>query len=256
MLGPFSYVAPPETPTASGAISRDPGPPEAPPVAIELLCRKIGMTRIYDEAGMAIPVTVLEAGPNFVVQKKSVESDGYTALQLGFGEKRRKVTTKPMLGHFDKAKVAPQRHLHESLVTADEAAGFEVGGEVKADVFAEGQIVDVIATSKGRGFQGVVKRHHFSMQKWTHGTHEGFRSPGSIGPGTWPAHVIKGLRMAGHMGNEQVTIRNLVVARVDTERNVILVRGAVPGPNDGLVRVRSAIKQPRAKKQPSGGKKK
>jgi len=227
-------------------------------MAIELLCRKIGMTRIYDEAGMAIPVTVLEAGPNFVVQKKTDESDGYTALQLGFGEKRRKVTPKPMLGHFDKAKVAPQRHLHESKVTAEEAAGLEVGAELKADVFAEGQMVDVIGTSKGRGFQGVVKRHHFSMQKWTHGTHEGFRSPGSIGPGSYPAHVIKGLRMSGHMGSEQVTVRNVVVARVDAARNVILVRGAVPGANDGLVRVRPATKPPRAKKQPagSGGKKK
>jgi large subunit ribosomal protein L3 len=227
-------------------------------MAIELLCRKIGMTRIYDETGAAIPVTVLEAGPNFVVQKKTEESDGYTALQLGFGERRRKVTTKPQLGHFDKAKVAPQRHLHESRVTPEEAAAYDAGAEVKADVFQAGQIVDVIGTSKGRGFQGVVKRHHFSMQKWTHGTHEGFRSPGSIGPGTWPAHVIKGLRMAGHMGNEQVTVRNVVVVRVDADRKLLMVRGAVPGPNDGVVRVRTAIKPPRAKQVPggSGGKKK
>lgn len=223
-------------------------------MAIELLCRKIGMTRIYDENGTAIPVTVLQAGPNFVVQKKTAESDGYTALQLGFGERRRKVTPKPLLGHFDKAKVAPQRHLHESRVTEEEAAAFEPGAEVKADVFSAGQVVDVIGTSKGRGFQGVVKRHHFSMQKWTHGTHEGFRSPGSIGPGSFPGHVIKGLRMAGHMGNEQVTVRNVVIARVDAARNVILVRGAVPGPNDGLVRVRPAIKPQRAKKTPGGKK--
>ena len=223
-------------------------------MAIELLCRKIGMTRIYSESGEAIPVTVLEAGPNFVVQKKTDESDGYTALQLGFAEKRRKVTAKPMLGHFDKAKVAPQRHLHESRVSADEAAQYEAGGEVKADVFAVGQIVDVVGTSKGRGFQGVVKRHHFSMQKWTHGTHEGFRSPGSIGPGTWPAHVIKGLRMAGHMGNEQVTIRNIEVVKVDAAKNLLMVRGAVPGPNDGVVRVRAAIKPQRPKQEPGGKK--
>lgn len=210
-------------------------------MAIELLCRKIGMTRIFDEKGEAIPVTVLEAGPNFIVQKKVDATDGYTALQLGFAEKRRKVTTKPQLGHFDKAKVAPQRHLHESRVSAEDAAKYEVGQELRADVFTAGQVVDVIGTSKGRGTAGVVKRHHFSMQKWTHGTHEGFRSPGSIGPGTWPAHVIKGLRMAGRMGNEQVTIRNLVIARVDLEANRILIRGAVPGANDGLVRVRAAI---------------
>jgi len=210
-------------------------------MSIELLCRKIGMTRIFDEKGEAVTVTVLTAGPNYVVQKKTEDTDGYVALQLGFGEKRRKVTTKPQLGHFDKAKVAPQRHLHESRVSADDAAKYEVGQELRADVFTAGQIVDVIGTSKGRGTAGVVKRHHFSMQKWTHGTHEGFRSPGSIGPGTWPAHVIKGLRMAGRMGNEQVTVRNLVIARIDLDANRILVRGAVPGANDGLVRVRAAI---------------
>lgn len=224
-------------------------------MAIELLCRKIGMTRIYDESGESIPVTVLEAGPNFVVQKKSDESDGYTALQLGFMEKRRKVTTRPQLGHFDKAKVAPLRHLHESRVPEDVAGGYETGGEVKADVFAKGQIVDVIGTSKGRGTQGVVKRHHFSMQKWTHGTHEGFRSPGSIGPGSYPGHVRKGLKMAGRMGNEQVTVRNVEVVKVDAKKNLLMVRGAVPGPNDGVVRVRAAIKPPRPKQTQPGGKK-
>lgn len=210
-------------------------------MAIELLCRKLGMTRIFAEKGEVITVTVLAAGPNYVVQKKVDDTDGYTALQLGFAEKRRKVTTKPQLGHFDKAKVAPQRHLHESRVSAEDAAKYEVGQELRADVFTVGQVVDVIGTSKGRGTAGVVKRHHFSMQKWTHGTHEGFRSPGSIGPGTWPSHVIKGLRMAGRMGNEQVTVRNLIVARIDLEENRILIRGAVPGANDGLVRVRAAI---------------
>ncbi|MCU0670128.1 MAG: 50S ribosomal protein L3 [Myxococcota bacterium] len=210
-------------------------------MSIELLCRKIGMTRIFDEKGEAVTVTVLTAGPNYVVQKKTEDTDGYVALQLGFGEKRRKVTTRPQLGHFDKAKVAPQRHLHESRVSAEDAAKYEVGQELRADVFTAGQTVDVIGTSKGRGTAGVVKRHHFSMQKWTHGTHEGFRSPGSIGPGTWPAHVIKGLRMAGRMGNEQVTVRNLVIARIDLDANRILIRGAVPGANDGLVRVRAAI---------------
>jgi large subunit ribosomal protein L3 len=210
-------------------------------VAIELLCKKLGMTRIFTEKGEAIPVTVLEAGPNVVVQKKTTQTDGYDALQLGFGERRRKRTTKAMLGHFEKAKVAPLRHLHESRVGAEDAGKYEAGHTVKVDVFTQGQRVDVIGTSKGRGMAGVVKRHHFSMQKWTHGTHEGFRSPGSIGPGTWPAHVIKGLRMAGHMGNEQVTTRNVEVVRVDADKNLLLIRGSVPGATDGIVRVRTAV---------------
>ncbi len=210
-------------------------------MAIELLCKKLGMTRIFTEKGEAIPVTVLEAGPNVVVQKKTTATDGYDALQLGFGERRRKRTTKAMLGHFEKAKVAPQRHLHESRVAAEDAANYEAGQEVKVDVFTQGQRVDVIGTSKGRGMAGVVKRHHFSMQKWTHGTHEGFRSPGSIGPGTWPAHVIKGLRMAGHMGNEQVTTRNVEIVRIDADKNLLLIRGSVPGATDGIVRVRTAV---------------
>ncbi|MEB2345232.1 MAG: 50S ribosomal protein L3 [Deltaproteobacteria bacterium] len=210
-------------------------------MALELLCRKIGMTRIYDETGQMIPVTVLEAGPNPVVQKKTAAKDGYDALQLGFGERKRVRTTKALLGHFDKAQVAPKRHLRESRVTGEDATKWEVGQEVKVDVFAKGQRIDVVGTSKGRGMAGVVKRHHFAVKKESHGTHEGFRLPGSIGPGTYPGHVIKGLRMPGHMGNEQVTTRNLVVARVDADRNLLLVRGAVPGPNDGLVRVRAAV---------------
>jgi len=210
-------------------------------VAIELLCRKIGMTRIYDESGESIGVTVLEAGPNVVVQKKSEGDDGYTALQLGFGERRRKSTPKPLLGHFEKAKVAPQRHLRESRVAAEDAAKYEVGQDVKVDVFSKGQRVDVIGKSKGRGTAGVVKRHHFAVKKESHGTHEGFRLPGSIGPGSFPGHVIKGLRMPGRLGNERVTTRNVLVVRVDAERNLLLVRGSVPGANDGLVRVRAAV---------------
>jgi large subunit ribosomal protein L3 len=210
-------------------------------VAIELLCKKLGMTRIFTEKGESVPVTVLQAGPNFVVQKKTDDTDGYTALQLGFGEKRRKTTSNPMRGHFDKAKVAPQRHLHESRVSADDAAKYETGAEVKLDIFTAGQRVDVTGTSKGRGTAGVVKRHKFHMQKWTHGTHEGFRSPGSIGPGTWPGHVIKGMRMAGRMGNEQVTTRNVEIVRIDAEKNLLMIRGSVPGANDGIVRVRTAV---------------
>jgi large subunit ribosomal protein L3 len=210
-------------------------------VAIELLCRKIGMTRLYDESGQSIPVTVLEAGPNPVVQKKSAAKDGYSALQLGFGERKRSRTPKALLGHFDKAKVSAKRHLHESRVTEEDAEKWEPGQEVTVAVFERGQRVDVIGTSKGRGMAGVVKRHHFAIKKESHGTHEGFRLGGSIGPGSYPGHVIKGLRMPGHLGNERVTTRNLVVAKVDPGRNLLLLRGAVPGPNDGLVRVRAAI---------------
>jgi large subunit ribosomal protein L3 len=210
-------------------------------VAIELLCRKIGMTRIYDESGESIGVTVLEAGPNPVVQKKTREHDGYDALQLAFGVRKRSRTPKALLGHFEKAKVAPKRHLRESRVGAEDAAKYEPGQDVKVDVFAKGQRVDVIGTSKGRGTAGVVKRHHFAVKKESHGTHEGFRLPGSIGPGSYPGHVIKGLRMPGRLGNERVTTRNVEVVRVDPERNLLLVRGSVPGANDGLVRVRSAV---------------
>ena len=210
-------------------------------MAIELLCRKLGMTRIFTEKGEAIPVTVLEAGPNLVVQKKTEKTDGYSALQLGFGEKRRKTTSKPMLGHFEKAKIAPQRHLHESRVGAEDAAAYEAGQEVKVDIFTKGQRVDVIGTSKGRGTAGVVKRHKFHMQKWTHGTHEGNRRPGSNGANTYPGHVWKGKKMYGRMGDERVTTRNVVVVRVDAEKNLLLVRGSVPGHNQALVRIRTAV---------------
>ncbi len=210
-------------------------------MAIELLCRKIGMTRIFNEAGDCIPVTVLEAGPNTVVQVKTPETDGYSALQLGFGERRRSTLSKPALGHFEKQGVAPKRFLHESRLTAEEVAGYEKGGEVKADVFAAGQKVDVVGTSKGRGTQGTVRRHNFRIKRATHGTHEGHRRPGSIGAGAFPGRVIKGKRMFGHMGSERVTVRNLEIVQVDPERNLLIVRGAVPGHNQGLVRVRAAI---------------
>jgi len=210
-------------------------------VAIELLCRKLGMTRVFSDSGETIPVTVLEAGNNVVVQKKTVKVDGYDALQLGFGERKRKNTPKGLAGHFDKAGVALKRHLHESRVPAEDAASFELGQEVGVDIFAAGQRVDVIGTSKGRGTTGVVKRHGFSIKKATHGTHEGFRNPGSIGAGTYPGKVIRGKRMAGRLGASQVTTRNLEVVRVDSEQKLLLVRGAVPGAGDGVVRVRAAI---------------
>jgi large subunit ribosomal protein L3 len=199
------------------------------------------MTQIFDAEGERVGVTVLEAGPNVVVQKKTPEKEGYAAVQLGFGERRRATMTKPVLGHFEKAGVAPKRHLAESRLDAAELAGFEQGQELGAALFEQGQRVDVIATSRGRGTQGVVKRHNFPMHRWTHGTHEFFRHGGSIGANSFPGRVIKGLRMAGRHGNTRTTTRNLEVVRVDAERNLLFVRGAVPGHPNTLVKVRPAV---------------
>jgi large subunit ribosomal protein L3 len=211
-------------------------------VAIALLCRKIGTTQIFAENGECIPVTVLEAGPNTVVQKKTIERDGYSALQLGFGRRRPSRTTKAQAGHFRKANVPPAQHLQECRVDGAEAEGHAVGSEIRCDLFAAGQRIDVIGTSKGRGTAGVVKRHKFTMKHNTHGTHENRRHTGSIGANTYPGRVIKGLRMAGRMGNERVTQLNLEVVRVDAEKNLLFVRGAIPGSRNGIVSVRRAVK--------------
>ena len=212
-------------------------------MSIELMCRKIGMTQIFTDTGEAVPVTVLAAGPNTIVQvKKEDGKDGYNAVQLGFGERRENLFSKPAAGHFAKAGVAPKRHLSESRLTGEEIEGLETGQEVGIDQFEAGQRVDAIGTSKGRGCQGVVKRHGFKIKKRTHGTHEYFRHPGSIGAGAWPARVFKGGKQAGQMGNERVTVQNLELVRVDSDRNLVFIRGAVPGHNNGVVRIRKAVK--------------
>ncbi len=206
------------------------------------MCRKLGMTQVYAESGEAIPCTVLALDPNVIVQKKTSDgADGYDAVQIATGDKREKVTSKPMQGHFAKAGVSPKRHLKESRLSAEEIAELEVGQELGLDLLEEGQRVDVIGTSKGRGYQGVVKRHGFAIKKRSHGTHEYFRHPGSIGAGANPGRVIKGQKHAGQMGSERVTTKNLEVVKLDTERNLIFVRGAVPGHNEGIVRVRKAV---------------
>jgi large subunit ribosomal protein L3 len=210
-------------------------------VAIELLCRKIGMTRLYDEEGQSVAVTVLEAGPNPIVQKKTPERDGYSALQLSFGARRPKNVPKALKGHYQKADLAPQRTLKESRLSAEDAAKFEVGQAIRADVFAQGQVVDVIAKSKGRGTAGVVKRHNFPVHTEGHGTHEYFRHGGSIGSNSDPGKVIKGLGMPGRHGNARTTTRNVFVAKVDAERNLLFIRGSVPGHPNGVVRVRPAV---------------
>ena len=210
---------------------------------ISLLCRKIGTTQIFAESGECIPVTVLEAGPNTVVQKKTPERDGYAALQLGFGERRPSRTPKALAGHFQKAKIAPKRHLQECRLSEAEAREErEVGSEIRCDVFAAGQRVDVVGVSRGRGTAGVVKRHKFTMKHNTHGTHENRRHTGSVGANTFPGRVIKGLRMAGRMGNERVTQLNLEVVRVDADKNLLFVRGTVPGHRNGIVSVRPTVK--------------
>ena len=212
-------------------------------MAIEFMCRKIGMTQLFTESGESIPVTVLDAAPNRVVQIKTEEKDGYSALQLGFGEKRAKNTTGPLRGHYAKSNVPPQRFLKESRVTPEELEGVQVGQEL-APSFEEGQRVDVIGTSKGRGFTGVVKRHGFAIKRRTHGTHEFFRHGGAIGAGAYPGKVIKGLKMAGQHGNARSTALNVEVVRVDADKKLLFVRGGVPGHNDGIVRVRHTVKGP------------
>ncbi len=215
---------------------------EINPVSIELLCRKIGMTQIFEESGQAIPVTVLDASANLVIQKKSEETDGYTAIQLGFGDRRPSGVDNAQQGHFKKAGVAPKRHLAESRISAKEAEGYEVGQEIKVEIFEKGQRVDVTGTSKGRGTAGVVKRHGFAVKRRTHGTHEAFRHGGSIGAGSYPGRVFKGFKMPGRMGNVQVTTTNVEIARVDAERGLLCVNGSVPGHNNAIVRGRQTVK--------------
>jgi large subunit ribosomal protein L3 len=205
-----------------------------------ILGRKIGMTQVFDEQGHAVPVTVLEAGPCRVAQLKSPETDGYWALQLSFGQPRK--TTKALAGHYKKANVDPARTLVELRLDPSDPGEYSVGTELKADVFEAGELVDVIGVTKGKGFAGGMKRHNFKGLGASHGTQAKHRSPGSIGACATPARVFKGTRMAGHMGHVRVTTLNLQVIQADPERNLLLVRGAVPGPRGGLVMVRSAVR--------------
>jgi large subunit ribosomal protein L3 len=203
-----------------------------------ILGRKIGMTQVFDEDGHAVPVTVLEAGPCRVAQTKTPEKDGYTAAQLAFGEAKR--PNKPLAGHYAKAGITPARHLAE--LRLDTLEDYALGSEIKADVFEAGDMVDVVGVTKGKGFAGAMKRHGFKGLSASHGTQKKHRSPGSIGACATPARVFKGVRMAGQMGNVRVTTLNLKVIKADPERNLMLVRGAVPGPRGGLVMVRTAIR--------------
>ncbi len=229
-------------------------------MAIGLVGRKRGMTRVFDENGVSVPVTVVEVEPNRVVQKKDVDADGYRALQVTTGERRLSRVTKARAGHFKKAGVEAGRGLWE-LRAADgedwpkvasgnaaegedgEQAEIEAGNELTVSLFAEGQIVDVVGRSIGKGYAGVIKRHNFSSQRMTHGNSKAHRAPGSIGQNQSPGHVFKGKKMAGHMGNARTTVQNLRVVRVDAERNLILIQGGVPGAKGGDVIIRPAVKQ-------------
>ncbi len=212
-------------------------------MSIELLCKKLGMTQVFLDTGEAVPVTVLEAGPNVVVQKKTLEKDGYIAVQLAFGERREGLFSKAEKTHFEKnGGSAPKRYVSECHLTEEESAALEPGSEITAAIFGVGQFVDAIGTSKGRGFSGVVRRHNFKVKKHTHGTHENYRHGGSIGAGAFPGKVFKGMKMAGQSGNARHTTLNLEVIRVDIERNLLFVRGAVAGHKNGLVKIRTAVK--------------
>jgi len=207
-----------------------------------ILGRKIGMSQIFDESGRFQPVTVVEAGPCFVVQVKTKENDGYEAVKLGFEQQKKKHrTAKPQHGEFKKANLPALRVLRE--FRGVDLAGFQVGQELKADVFAKGDVVRVVGTSKGKGFQGVVKRHHFAGGPRTHGQSDRERAPGSIGSSAYPSRVVPGRRMGGHMGNARTTTKNLRVLEVDAAHNLILIRGAVPGHRHALVQIETDLRK-------------
>ena len=205
-----------------------------------LIGKKLGMTQIFDEAGNVIPVTVIEAGPCVVVQKKTVENDGYDAVQLGFSDLAERKLTKPEKGHFTKAGVSFKKHLKEFRL--EDAAGMNVGDELKADTFAEGERVDITGITKGHGFSGVIKRWGCHRLRMTHGTGPVHRQAGSMGANSTPSKIFKNKKMAGRYGHEQVTMLNLDVVKIDAAKNLVAVKGAVPGPRGGIVFIRSTVK--------------
>jgi large subunit ribosomal protein L3 len=205
-----------------------------------ILARKVGMTQVYDENGRVIPVTVLEAGPCRVVQVKNMDTDGYNSIQLGFVDKKEQRVNRPMTGHFKKAKLKPLRYLREFKV--EDSGQFKTGQEIKADSFAAGDYVDISAISRGKGFAGSIKKMGFSRGPKTHGSHY-HRGPGSLGS-VAPARVFKGRRLPGRMGGWRRTIQNLVVVDADAEKNILLVKGSVPGPRGGLLEIKESVKKP------------
>lgn len=211
-------------------------------MTLGLVGRKVGMTRVFDEQGVSVPVTVLEITPNRVTQLKSEDTDGYTAVQVTFGQKKAKHTDKAEAGHFAKAGVEAGRGLVEFALSAEKLSELQVGGEISVSLFEVGQLVDITGTSKGKGFSGTIKRHNFDSQRTSHGNSRSHRVPGSIGMAQDPGRVFPGQRMAGQYGNTKSTVQNLQVVRVDAERNLLLVKGAVPGAVNSDVIVRPGVK--------------
>ncbi|MGV8883222.1 MAG: 50S ribosomal protein L3 [Rhodoglobus sp.] len=205
-----------------------------------LLGKKLGMTQVWDANNKLVPVTVVEITPNVVTQLRSQEVDGYTAVQIAYGQIDPRKVTKPLTGHFDKAGVTPRRHLTE--LRTDDTSEYSLGQELTVDIFEPGKKVDVMGTSKGKGFAGVMKRHNFAGVSSSHGSHRNHRKPGSIGASSTPSRVFKGMRMAGRMGGDRVTVLNLTVHSVDLEKGILLVKGAVPGARGRIVFVRNAVK--------------
>jgi len=205
-----------------------------------VLGTKLGMTQVWDDKNRVVPVTVIEVSPNVVTQIRTADTDGYDAIQIAAGAIDPRKVTKPLKGHFDKAGVTPRRHLTE--IRTPDASDYTVGQELTVDTFDSGTVVDVVGTSKGKGTAGVMKRHNFAGVSASHGAHRNHRKPGSIGASATPSRVFKGMRMAGRMGNERVTMMNLSVVKVDAERNLLMIKGAVPGPKGRLVFVRTARK--------------
>ena len=206
-----------------------------------IIGKKVGMTQIFDEKGNVVPVTVIEAGPCVVVQKKTVENDGYAAVQIGFGDISIKNVTKPLKGHFEKSDVAPKRTLREFRL--DDCSALNVGDIIKADTFASGDRVDVVGTSKGKGYAGAIKSWNLQRLKESHGTGPVARHAGSLGACSSPSRVYKGMKGAGHLGAERVTVQNLTVVKIDAENNLIAVKGAVPGPRGGVVMLSDSVKK-------------
>ncbi|MFW6180928.1 MAG: 50S ribosomal protein L3 [Spirochaetota bacterium] len=213
-------------------------------MALHMMGRKLGMTQVFDESGQVTPVTVIQVGPCTVVRKKTEGRDGYNALVLGYQDEKEQRLRRSELGQYRKAGVSPKRMMRESPVAADELDRFEAGQEITVELFEKGGFVDVTGRSKGRGFSGVMKRHNMSGAKSSHGTHEYFRHGGSIGSSATPSRVFKGKRMAGRYGGTRVTVQNLQVTDVRPDKGILLVKGAVPGPNKGLVSVSRAVKKP------------
>ena len=205
-----------------------------------LLGKKLGMTQVWDESNKLVPVTVVEITPNVVTQLRTPEVDGYSAVQIAYGQIDPRKVTKPLTGHFDKAGVTPRRHLTE--LRTEDTSEYSLGQELTVDMFEPGKKVDVMGTSKGKGFAGVMKRHNFKGVSSSHGSHRNHRKPGSIGASSTPSRVFKGMRMAGRMGGDRVTVLNLTVHSVDLEKGILLVKGAVPGARGRIVFVRNAVK--------------